>query len=107
MSLNDQKEQSFGPTVAVRDAWQVATGMTAVSTAKDLGVHRYGYLETHPVLSSKLCQFTDTARRIAIIPTSRKRRAGIAAAIFCTANAFMGRTVISSRNGTSNSCESS
>ena len=39
MSLNDEKEQIYGPTVAVRHAWHVLTGTPAVSTAKDLGIH--------------------------------------------------------------------
>ena len=81
MSLNDDKEQIYGPTVAVRHAWFALTGTPAEGTAKDLGIHHYGYGHKHPVLDDKIAQFQPTAQRLAIIPTTRQRRAGMASAI--------------------------
>ena len=81
MVLNDAKQQIFSLSKAARDAWDAVSETPAVDTAKDLGIHHYGYLHRHPVLSGKLTQFTSTARRISCIPTTRARRAGLAAAI--------------------------
>ena len=81
MQLNDDKQQIFNAQNATRDAWDSCNAAPAVATAKDLGVHHYGYLHQHPVLNSKLAQFAATAKKISFIPTSRQRRASLAAAI--------------------------
>ena len=81
MCLNDDKQQIYGNTQAVRDAWNERNSVPAVDTAKDLGVHHYGYLHRHPVLDAKLTQFASTAKRISFVPTSRDRRASLAGAI--------------------------
>ena len=70
MCLNDEKQQIDGNTQAVRLAWDERNPVPAVHTAKDLGVHHYGYLHRHPVLDSKLAQFSATAKRISFVPTN-------------------------------------
>ena len=81
MVLNQDKEQIYGSTVEVRSAWRSLSGTDAVSTAKDLGVHHYGYLHKHPVLDSKLSALGPACQRISCIPTTRNRRLHIASSI--------------------------
>ena len=64
MCLNDDKQQIYGNTQAVRRAWDERNPVPAVHTAKDLGIHHYGYLQRHPVLVTKLTQLGPTAKRI-------------------------------------------
>ena len=48
--LTDAKEQIFGPTVAIRRAWEAKSGTAAIPTAKDLGIYHYGYSCSHPAM---------------------------------------------------------
>ena len=57
MCLNNNKQQIYGNTQAVRPAWNERNSVPAVDTTKDLGIHHYGYLHRHPVLDAKLAQF--------------------------------------------------
>ena len=75
MCLNDDKQHMYGSAPAVRRAWDERNPVPAVQTAKDLGVHHYGYLQGHPVLDTKLTQCSSTAKRISFVPTTRGRRA--------------------------------
>ena len=72
--VNDEKEQIYRPTAAVRQTWLDATGREAVSQARGLRVYHYGYGHSHPALDAKREAFSSTALRVGILPLPRLRR---------------------------------
>ena len=81
MCLNDDTQQIYGNTQAVRLAWDARNPVPAAHAAKGLGIHHYAYLHRRPVLDTKLAQFPTTVKRVSYVPATRGRRASLAGAI--------------------------
>ena len=82
MVLNDGKEQVYGPSKQIRDAWELQGRGKAVPTARDLGIFHCSRGWAHPALSSRVKELRGVAARFGSIPAPRRTRGLMGAAVF-------------------------